>query len=508
VSMLESRRVRSDEALYARAMPEKIEVSEAYAVEQEISRNPSTEQAGKATGRLEISMPYDGDQFFTRQAVADVERVLGRRGAAGEHRATVGHLLLADHTDANGLRGAMVHHSQAGVIPVTVPVAKHDGSLDLGGDRRVCEIGYDYQPEDPQVYPLHLDVQLNDPDSLADGFGNVRTLMTRGRANPSWLIERLRQEASFDSQLLLTFMLTITVPVKDGFQRKLDPVVKHLSVQWPTLTSMRSTELHVEEFPPSAEPRLRPEVVRYNPVKSRLEWRDVQTIEVKDDGAPKHGEAGMRIFRSAVCLLTVGHPGELFEQERLEINALVEIPNYLLSGLEVRSYDATGRPQTRQPEHCTKLNLQALAYPADIFAGRLFSPYQQFVFDDIIPDEARIGDVVTVLRSLKFTVENPRSQTPQDPSAPTWLLLAHRSQGPDDLDLLVAVEGIRTTLTAEEIKGSNVRLKGSTQSGQLKVSVLGTLPRDHLELTRELNTFQKKVRERFGFHQLSKGGAA
>lgn len=506
--MLESRRGRTDEALFARAMPEKIEVSEAYAVEQEISHNPSTEQVGNGVGRLEISVPYDGDRFFTRQAVADVERILGPRGGAGEHRATIGHLLLADHTNTNGLRGVMLHHSQAGVIPVTVPVAKSDGSLDLSGDRRVCVIGYDYQPDNTPVYPLHLDVELNDPDSLADDFGNVRTLMTRGRANPSWLIERLRQEASFNSQLLLTFMVTISVPVKDGFQRKVEPVVKHLSVQWPTLTSMRSTELHIEEFPPRAEPRLRSAVVRYNPVKSRLEWRDVPTIEVKEEGAPKRGEAGTRIFRSAVCLLTVGHPGELFEQERLEINVHVEIPNYLLSGLEVRSYDATGRPQVRQPEHCTKLNLQALAYPADIFARRMFSPYQRFIFDDIIPDEARISDIVTVLRSLKFTVENPRSQTPLDPSAPTWLLLAHRNQGPDDLDLLVAVEGIRTTLTAEEIKASNVRLKGSTQSGQLKVSVLGTLPRDHRELTRELNTFQQKVRERFRFHQTTKAGAA
>ncbi|GAA2632935.1 hypothetical protein GCM10010399_76630 [Dactylosporangium fulvum] len=504
MSMLGPRRARGDDTLYARAMPEKVELCETYAVEQEISRNPTTEQIGDGSGRIEITVPYDGSRFFTRQAVADVERVLGRRGGAGEHRATVGHLLLADHTNTNGLRGVMRHHSQAGVIPVSVPVAKHDGSLDLSGDRQACVIGYDYHPDHAPVYPLQLEVWLDDPDSLTDAFAGVRTLMTRGRENPSWLIERLRQEASFTSKLLFTFKVKVSLPVKGGFQRKIEPVVKHMSVEWPTLTSMQSTELYVGQLPSDPEPRVRKAAVRYNPVQSRLEWTDVPTFEVLEDGAPKRGEAGTRIFHSVVCVLAVGHPGELFEQERLEVSARVEIPNYLLSGLEARSYDATGRPQVRQPEHVTKLNLRTMVYPADIFAGRTFSPYQQFVFDDIIPDEMRITDIVTVLRNSKFTVENPRPQTPQDPLAPMWLVLAHRSQGPDDLDLLVAVEGKRAILDREHITSSSVKLKGSAESGQLKVSVLGTLPRDHRELTREMNAFQQKLRERFRFHQMSR----
>jgi hypothetical protein len=215
-------------------------------------------------------------------------------------------------------------------------------------------------------------------------------------------------------------------------------------------------------------------------------------------------DAGTRIYQSAVCWLKIGHPGELFEQDRLEVNAQVKVPNYLLSGLEARLYDATGQVQPRQPQLATKLNIRTSVYPADIFAGRAFSPYQQFVFDDIIPDEMRITDVVNVLRNSRFTVEEPRAQTPQDPLAPTWLVLAHRSQGPDNLDLLVAVEGIRTTLDREQIMAASVKLRGSTQSGQIKVSVLGTLPRDHRELTREINAFQQKLRDRFRFHQLSR----
>ncbi|WP_203719383.1 hypothetical protein [Asanoa siamensis] len=486
-------------------MPEKVELVESYAVEQEISRNPRTDQVGDGTGRIEITVPYDGSRFFTRQAVADVERVLDRRGA-GEHRATIGHLLLADHTNTNGLRGITRHHGQAGVIPISVPVARNDGSLDLTGDRQACVIAYDYQPDNPQVYPVQLEVSLDDPDSLTDAVAGVRSLMERGRENPQWLIDRLRQEASFTSKLLFTFAVNLSLPVKEGFYGNLAPVVKEMSIEWPTLTSMQSTELYVEQLPRAHEPRTRRAPVRYNPEKSCLEWADVPTWENLSD-APKRGHAGTRIFHSAVCVLAIGHPGELFDQDQLEVSARVEIPGYLLSGLEARSYDATGRPQHRQPEHMTTLNIRTTVYPGDIFAGRTFSPYQQFVFDNIKPEDARIDDIVTALRNARFTVEQPRQRTPRDPISPMWLVLAHRSQGPDDLDLLVAVEGTRSVLGRKQLTDVNTEISSESDSGQLKVSVLGTLPRDHRELTREMNAFQQKLRERFRYFQ-SQGGAA
>src|SRR5689334_11426269 len=97
LSMLRSLRPRGDDTLYARATPQKIELTETYSVEQEISRNPAIQQVGEGTGRIEVSVPYDGRDHFTRQAVADVERAVGTRGDIGDRQATIGHLLLADH---------------------------------------------------------------------------------------------------------------------------------------------------------------------------------------------------------------------------------------------------------------------------------------------------------------------------------------------------------------------------------------------------------------------------
>lgn len=498
--MLVPLRARADDTLYARAVPQKVELTETYFVEQEISRNPAIEQAGDGTGRIEISVPYDGREYFTRQAVDDVERVLGPRAdGGGERRATIGHLLLADHTKTTGLRGVMRPHNQAGVIALTVPVATHDGYLGLTDDRRACVVTYDYQPDDPPIYPVDLSVNLDDLDSLNSGFETVQTLVTRGRENPSLVIEKLRQEASFSSELLLTIVVKTSIPVKEDHP-KLQPVVKDMSIEWPTLTSLRSTKLYVENLGARAGQRFREAAVRYNPVQGRLEWKDVPMSE--PSAGRSAGDTGTRMFQSAVVLLKIGHPGELFKEDRLEMNVRVEIPQYLLSGLEARMFDATGREGTRQPKLTTNLNLRTLVYPADIFAGRAFTPYQQFVFDDIIPDEMLVTDIINLLRNSKFEVGELQPQSRRDRLAPTWLLLAQRSQGPDNLMLLVAVEGKRTVMDREQMVGERTKIKEGAESGQLKVSLLGTLSRDHKELTREMNALQQGLRERFRFQQM------
>lgn len=502
----------ADDTLYARAVPQKAELTETYVVEQEISRNPSVDLVGDGTGRIEVSMPYDGYRYFTRQAVADVQRWLGSGGVPGDQRAVTGYLLLADHTRTSGLRGVMRHHNQAGVIPLSVPVATRDGTPYLTGDRQTCVTTYDYRPGGPDIIPIDLYVGVHDLDSLTDDldsmsgafdsagvFATARNLVSQGRDHPSLVIEKLRQTASFSSELLLSFSIRISIPVKAGY-RQLDPVVLRMSVEWPTLTSLRSTKLLVQNLGRDAAAKpVRDEAVRYNPVLGRLEWTNVPSRE--ETSAVPTGSAGTRVYRSAVGMLRVGHPGELFKEDMLEVHARVEIPNYLLSGLEARLFSATGHPHAAQPAHTTKLDIRTRVYPGDIFAGRAFSPYRQFVFDDIMPDEKRVTDVVNVLRNAGFTVDPPQAQP--DAQAPTWLLMARRSQGPDDLDLLIAIEGRRDTLDREELMGASVRITGTKESGQLTLSVLGTLRRDHRELTRVMNALQQEVRDRFRFHQLS-----
>jgi hypothetical protein len=112
-----------------------------------------------------------------------------------------------------------------------------------------------------------------------------------------------------------------------------------------------------------------------------------------------------------------------------------------------------------------------------------------------------------VLRNSNFTIDgqwaDPKNKSGSQ--TPKWLLMASRSQGPEDLDLLVAVEGKRNVMDREQLMAeSMVKIRGGKESGQLKISVLGMLPRDHRELTREMNALQQALRDRFRFQQTSR----
>ena len=359
-----------------------------------------------------------------------------------------------------------------------------------------------------------------------------------GESKPSEVIEKLRQEASFSSELLLTIVVRISLPAKNGHSQ-LEARIKRMSVDWPTITSLGTTQLYIPNRRPDRGDRKLLQVpIRYNPGSSSPGWPSMRSrsASISDKGRleeeevpsdkgrlewelkslPFHqpseggdaGGAGVSISESDVMMLHIGHPGELFKKEKLEVNAEVEIRGYLLSGLEARLFDATGRQQGAQPKLTTCLRIRTDLYPADVFARRTFSPYQQFVFDDIAPDEMRITDIVTVLRNSRFKVSEPWSapENKTDTQSPKWLLKATRSQGPDDLDLLVAVEGKRHRMDREQIMAeSMVKISGNKESGQLKVSMLGLLPRDHKELTREMNALQQALRDRFRFQQTSRG---
>lgn len=503
-STLGSRRGRGDDKLYARAMPQNVEITESYSVAQEISKNPSMQLGGKRAGRIEMKIPYDGRDYFTRQAADDVKHGIAMRSGTGERKAVIGHLLLTDHARTD-LRNIMRRHNQVGVIPLAVPVTSAGGSLGLTADRRTCVIGYDYQPDAPLIYPIELDIILYDPDNLSFKFSQVERLTKLGEAKPSEVIEKLRQEANFSSELLLIIGVRISLPVKKGYSR-LMPIVKRMSVDWPTITSLRTTQLYIPDRSSDWENQeVRQMPLRYNPVKSRLEWENIPVLQPGESGDDE--DTGVRIYHSEEMLLNIGHPGELFREEKLEVNAEVEIPGYLLSGLEARLFSATGDKQGVQPKLVTRFHIRTDLYPTDVFARRTFSPYQQFVFDDIIPDEMRITDIVTVLRNSRFEVNEPWSgpENKSGSQTPKWLLRARRSQGPDDLNLLVAVEGKRDVIDREQIMAdSMVKLSGNKESGHLRISVLGMLPRDHKELTREMNALQQALRDRFRFQQTSR----
>jgi hypothetical protein len=509
-----SRRGRGDGKLYARAAPGKVEITENYSVTQEISGNPVL-NTGPCAGRIEITIPLDGHEFFTRQAADDLRLGTSGRPGNGQGPAVIGHLLLADHTRTD-LRSAMRQYNNAGVIPIQVPVPASGGDMDqLTGDRQTFVVTYDYQPRDPEVLPVELDVELHDPDTL--NLQVVDVLARWGELDLAATIDQLRRDASFTSGIVMSITVQLAIPVKkdQGVER---PSVKLVSVDWPAITSLRTTELEYDDpsealnYDDPSDAKAHP--VRYNPVLGRLEWED---IRMGSRSVPE-GSGDKRVFESVKMRLKIEHPGELFMAEKLTMHAEVEIPNYLLSGLQAWLFDATGDWQ-RQPESgapggtrrpwepvlTTRLSIETEFYVADMFAKRYFRPYQQYVFDDVIPDEMRITDIITVLRNSRFTTKQEQDPgNPANPNAPKWLISATRRHGPDTLDLLIAVEGEKYAVDREEIMGDNrIKQTRSKESGRMRLSVLGALPREHAELSREMNLLQQALRDRFRFQQQS-----
>ena len=498
---LGSRRGNADDRLYARATPEKVEISETYCVTQEIAHNPGSD-LGRPTGRIEIVIPYDGGEYFTRQAAGDVERAVAARGQAVPRTAIMGHLLIADHrrTDLYQYQG-MRQHGEVGVIPLEAPVTSADGSTGrLTSDRRASVLSYDYAPMPPELYPIDLDVRIFDPDILDL---ERDWLLDAFNVDPSALIKRLTREARFKSELLLMIQVYLTLPVKKG--QLLKPVVKRVSIGWPTVTSIATTRLAIlaphnsRLRPGTGRPAYKQRPIRYNPVKRRLEWENVHFLPEKrsDDE-----DVVNRTYRSAQMQLVIGHPGELFAAERLTVHVEVEVPGYLLSGVEARLYGATGNgvpavPRRPRPELVTRVNATAALQLDDAFAEREFAPYHQVVFDEVVPGEPRVIDIVTVLKILQFEVDPPKEvqEDTSDSSMPKWVLRARRPK--DSLSLTIAVEGKQHSVEEHVVEAGRYGRRRTRDSGWIKLSVRGVLPRDHRELTRQMNELQAALRERY-----------
>jgi hypothetical protein len=492
-----ARRGRSDGKLYARARPERVKVTENYSVSQEISKSP-TWSLGPPTGRIDIAVPYDGGQYFTHQAVDDVKWGQAGRQASAQGTAVIGHLRLVDHakTDLRRVIATIRQYHNVGVMPIEVPVGAN--ADELAADRKTFAVAYDYEPNKPEVLPAELSADLHDPDSITMYW--VKRLSSDGETDLGETIDWLRQSVSVRGELMMIIEVKLSIPVKPG--RLAHPRVKRMSVEWPAITSLRTTQLGIQNSD-AGEPDSR--TIRYNPIERRLEWEDVSMGE----GVIPEGSPDLRVYTSPMMQLTIGHPGELFTAEVLKMHAEVEIDGYLLSGVEARVYDAMGNvdSRSRMPKMLTRINIDTDFYVADTFAKRNFWPYQQFIFDDVVPDEMRITDICTVLRNAKFKVEPPKEHpgNRDNPDLPKWLLSAQRLHGPDKLELHIAVEGERYVLDRQQIMGNNtIKIAGSKESGRMRLSVLGTLPRDHFDLTREMNYLQQALRDRFRFQTTSR----
>jgi hypothetical protein len=131
---------------------------------------------------------------------------------------------------------------------------------------------------------------------------------------------------------------------------------------------------------------------------------------------------------------------------------------------------------------------------------REFAPYHQIVFDDVVPGDMRISDIVTVLKTAQFDVKSKPVglENIDETDTPKWLVRANRDK--DSLSLTVAVDGKRLEVE-ESVLEQGRMVRRTKETGWIKLSVRGVLPRDHQELTRQMNELQAALRERYHLHR-------
>lgn len=478
------------QTVFARANPETIRITETYEYTQEISRNPFHEARKEPSGTIDIVVPYDGRQYFTRTARQDVEKQIKvhqqqTEPNSGDVEALIGHLLLTEY-DKTDLDDKLSLSDHYGSIPVKVPAINDTiTTMDhLCSDQHACHIHHEYSPSVPEVNPILVEMELLDEDILT--VPSVELLTKEGAEDIEKVEAHITRQISFPRSLLLQTTARVHLPAKMAHCGALPRICK-VSLGWPTLTSLCAFSLSVGNQ--NAIP------VTYNPMTRSLEWEDVPMSLCNSS----EGIEDTRTFISKPMTLLIDQPGELYQQDSLTGTIEVEIPGRLLSGVDIRYFDGAGEMRSDfDTALATRVVASIVLIPDDAFFRRRRSHYQHFHLDEVIPDEMRIVDIITALKDRDFQIHTPPPKSQPKPAKYIkHFIHASRPEGPDSLDLLIFVEGQRYDTQRQTRVPGGQTYTSTVESGDLKIYIRGEFIGDSGIIVREINALQLILRNRF-----------
>lgn len=479
--------------IFARATPESVTIEETFTFVQEISRNRSIDAGPNGpTGCITVSLPYDGDKCFSREAVRDVEQHLKGRSPNGEVQALVGHLILRNYQDTNLSDPAVLNLTgRYGVVPLRLPVRSSilRNIRDLVSDCHEYHYEVNYTPaaDRPKLIPINLKVDIEDPDHADLDLPEI--LHKSDDKELDSVAKKIMKYVGFQPMLRFRFRVIVTLPARRGLVPH-PPKVRRVSVQLPTITSLAPSSLQLK-----IDGKLRD--IQHNPENRSLEWFDVPTMHAREAG-----EDEPWVFRSPFMVMTIMQPGELFTLPELVIEVEAEAPGELLSGMDARLFDAWGRRHRTGRQNPliirSLIKTQCTVILRDAFAHRLLSLYESFHFDEIIPDDLRIADIATALGDQRFEVSKQVNLPDGEKEmGPRHVLFAERTEGPEKMTLLVLVHGHRHTTQRRFEQSKGRRYTTTFDSGDLRIVVYGWVRRDARDLIYEINELQSALRDRF-----------
>jgi hypothetical protein len=489
----------------ARVKPKSVLVEEKYRVLQEISRNSNFSVEPDAIGKIEMEVPYDGHEHLTRAALEDIRRwaVKNRipppRPGSGQAalsvvEAQIGHLVVSDHQDTD-LAALTGRTSRTMAIPLTIPM-RTDGlrsDESLIADRYIFRQDIQYQVANrPRLVPVTLDVEVTDPGS---------TSVPEIKLGVDEAIVKSQEYMTFVSYLELRVRVDIALPGRKGRVPRA-PVVRRVSLSLPSgLTlALSSVEVELADDGCGAGEEWKGDrpLIQQNPDDAAIEWHDITT----------HVAEGQKsdppfIFHSPSMRVRIHQPGELFREPELVVHARVETDDVLLSGAQVRLFDARGRRLRGSKGPLTvrsSITADATVVLDDAFARRTFHPQLSFHFDEVIPGDPRVQDIQSALLDLRFDVEPvPLPGTTKMSKLQSLIayLVARRGDDEDAIRLHLFVLGRQHRTQRESRHPGGRRYTSKLDTGDLTLVVFGEAPRDSSPLVHEVNALQMGLRDRF-----------
>jgi hypothetical protein len=494
----------AERTIFARALPEAVRITETYSYQQTVDRNPSHDFVGDPKGELKVTVAYDGQRSFARQAWLDVRHQKATQRKNGQDRlALTGHLAFAN-TGRTRLGEVLDLRGQFNTVPIPVPVAHSilEQSNSLVDGRHAWEAKIEYSAEEPDAWPIRLTLKLRDEKSPG---GDLEASETHSPSlSTQDLAATIARHLASPRELTLLVQVRVDLPAYAADDSQ-PPVISKVRVGWPRFTALHGFRLAQEDKPGAALD------YRFDPNSRSVTWGKITMMPAR-----RTSVSGMRTFHSPLMALTIEQPSDLYvetpshlspgglndadpaaQSEVLAGEVEVEVPNRLLSGLQVRLFDGTGRLVDKPPLHLkTLLKCSFSLNLDDIFAQRPVSPRQRLVFDQVIPNDLRLLDVKTALADRGFQVEDKgRVNLPGSDFA--HLLVAERPEGQEKLILQLVLEGRSHTTRRETQIPGRQRYTSTFESGELTIHVAGRLAGDSKALMREMNTLQQALRTRF-----------
>lgn len=484
-----------EKQIHARVIPQRIKLTEFYEYNQEISRNPSIEINSTPSGKIQVIVPYDGFEYFPREAIQDVNQQTTNE-LHDEANISIGHLAISNYskTDLNDL---CLQSKKYESIQILLPA--HSTSFQnieqLVTEQYFCKTDYTYQPEQPELIPVQVDLQILDDDISMSGLYSPREKgKNLDNKNTKILIDEITSQvqsgfifgdSSMKNSLVLYFQIKLTLAQPN---LKLSPKINSFSIKWPL--SISKSRLELLEMDSKSTKK-----ITYNPITQSIEWFDIQLKENKQDSYV--------IYFSQPMLLFINQPSILYEQECLTGKIEIELPEYLLSGLQTRFYGydkgtlKVGILNNKVVEHKTYISTNFELILDDAFQRRMRSTSQELKFDNIFPDKECVRVITDELKTQGFLVyEYPEIQiVSSDNIEKKWLISAERSEGVDPMVLWIVVHGIQF----ETQRTSQIGLAIHTskdKSGELSMYLLGQFPRKNDSLVKRMMAFHQEVRKK------------